>query len=318
MKAREERGIQTPFGEVRVFDAHAHFFSHRFFQGLLEPVKERFGKEDPYGTMGKELGLELPEADPVKLAGRWVAEMDRHGVDRMVLMASAVGDEESGAAAVKAYPDRIAGYFMLDPTKPDAAVRARHALLQLGLQGIALFPAMHHFSAADERVWPIYHAAAERNAVVFVHFGLLKIAIRDRLGLPSKFDMRYSNPLDLHKPAKEFPSINFQIPHFGCGFFHEALMLGDLCGNVHLDTSSSNAWVKLMPYPLTVRDLFEKSLAVFGPSRLLFGTDSTVFPRGWRADVFREQAQILSDLKVSPADAAAILGGNLARLLARQ
>ncbi len=95
-------------------------------------------------------------------------------------------------------------------------------------------------------------------------------------------------------------------------------MLGDLCGNVHLDTSSSNGWVKLMPHPLTVRDLFEKSLAVFGPSRLLFGTDSTVFPRGWRADVFREQTQILSDLKLSAADAAAILGGNLARLLNSQ
>jgi hypothetical protein len=310
--------MQTLFGDVPVFDAHAHFFSYKFFQGLLEPIKQRFGAQDPYGGMGKELGLELPEADPVRLAARWVAEMDKHGVDRMVLMASAVGDEESAAAAAKAYPERIAGYFMLDPTKPDAAVRARHAVLQLGLRGIALFPAMHHFSAGDERVWPIYHAAAEGNAVVFVHFGLLKIAIRDRLGLPSKFDMRFSNPLDLHKAVKEFPNVNFQIPHFGCGFFHEALMLGDLCGNVHLDTSSSNAWVKLMPHPLTVRDLFEKSLAVFGPSRLLFGTDSTVFPRGWRADVFREQTQILADLKVSPADAAAILGGNLARLLGRK
>lgn len=308
--------MKTPFGEVPVFDAHAHFFSYRFFQGLLEPIKARFGKDDPYGAMGKELGLELPEADPVKLAARWVAEMDKHGVDRMVLMASAVGDEESAAAAAKAYPERIAGYFMLDPTKPDAAVRARHAILQLGLQGIALFPAMHHCSAADERVWPIYHAAAERNAVVFVHFGLLKIAIRDRLGLPSKFDMRFSNPLDLHKAAKEFPNLNFQVPHFGCGFFREALMLGDLCPNVHLDTSSSNAWAKLMPSPLTLRDLFEKSLAVYGPSRLLFGTDSTVFPRGLRAEIFRDQVQVLADLKVSAGDAAAILGGNLSRLLA--
>ncbi len=307
--------MQTPFGDVPVFDAHAHFFSHRFFQGLLEPIKARFGKEDPYGAMGKELGLELPEADPAKLAARWVAEMDAKGVNRMVLMASAVGDEESAAAAVKAFPERITGYFMLDPTKPDAAVRVRRALRELGLRGVALFPAMHHFSAADERVWPILEAAAERNALVFVHFGLLKIAIRDRLGLPSKFDMRYSNPLDLHKAAKDFPRVNFQVPHFGCGFFREALMLGDLCENVHLDTSSSNAWVKQMPYPLALRDLFEKSLAVFGPSRLLFGSDSTVFPRGWRADVLRDQCQVLADLKVSAADAAAILGGNLTRLL---
>ncbi len=308
--------MQTAFGDVRVCDAHAHLFSYRFFQGLLEPVKDRYGSGDAYAAMGKELGLELPEAGPEKLAARWVGEMDRHGVDRMVLMASAVGDEESAAAAVRAYPDRIIGSFMLDPTKPDAAARARHAVLQLGLRGIALFPAMHHFSAADERAWPIYHAAAEVNALVFIHFGLLKIAIRDRLGLPSRFDMRFSNPLDLHKATKEFPTLHFQIPHFGCGFFREALMLGDLCPNVYLDTSSSNAWVKAMPYPLSVRDLFQKSLAVLGPSRLLFGTDSTVFPRGWRAEVFREQTQILADLRVSPADATAILGGNLSRFLA--
>jgi hypothetical protein len=308
--------MQTPFGEVPVFDAHAHFFSYRFFQGLLEPIKARFGKDDPYGAMGNELGLELPEQNPAKLAARWVAEMDIKGVSRMVLMASAVADEESAAAAVQAFPDRITGYFMLDPTKPDAAVRVRRVLKDMGLRGVALFPAMHHFSAADERVVPICEAAAERKAVVFVHFGLLKIPIRDRLGLPSKFDMRYSNPLDLHKVAKDFPSVNFQVPHFGCGFFREALMLGDLCGNVYLDTSSSNAWAKQMPYPLTLRDLFEKSLAVFGASRLLFGTDSTVFPRGWRADVLREQAQALADLKVSAEDAAAILGGNLTRLLA--
>lgn len=307
--------MQTPFGDVAVFDAHAHFFSQKFFQGLLEPIKARFGKDDPYGAMGQELKLELPEADPVKLAARWVAEMDLKGVDRMVLMASAVGDEESAAAAVKAYPERITGYFMLDPTKPDAAVRVRRALKDAGLKGVALFPAMHHLSAAEERVWPIYEAAAEHGAMVFVHFGLLKIAIRDRLGLPSKFDMRYCNPLDLHKAAKEFPKVNFQVPHFGCGFFREALMLGELCSNVHLDTSSSNAWVKQMPYPLTLRDLFEKSLAVFGASRLLFGTDSTVFPRGWRSDLFNEQMQVLADLKVSQSDVAAILGGNLVRLI---
>ncbi len=307
--------MQTAFGDIAVLDAHAHFFSHRFFQGLLEPIKARFAGKDPYAAMGEELKLELPEADPAKLAARWVAEMDLKGVQRMVLMASAVGDEESAAAAVKAFPERITGYFMLDPTKPDAAVRVRRALKDMGLRGVALFPAMHHFSAADARAWPIYEAAAEHGAMVFVHFGLLKIAIRDRLGLPSKFDMRYSNPLDLHKAAKEFPKVNFQVPHFGCGFFREALMLGDLCANVHLDTSSSNAWVKQMPYPLTLRDLFEKSLAVFGPSRLLFGTDSTVFPRGWRADVFQEQAQILADLKVSPEDAAAMFGANLTRLL---
>jgi predicted TIM-barrel fold metal-dependent hydrolase len=92
-------------------------------------------------------------------------------------------------------------------------------------------------------------------------------------------------------------------------------MLGELCGNVFLDTSSSNSWAKVMPNPLTLRGVFERSLQVYGPKRLLFGTDSTVFPRGWRADIFEEQTRILSEIGISREDAAAILGGNLSRLL---
>lgn len=307
--------MKTPFGDLALVDAHAHFFSWRFFQKLLDPVRERYGAADPYGAMGAQLGIELPEPPPEKLAARWVAEMDKHGVARVLLMASLPGDEESVAAAVKTNPARLSGSFMVDPTQPGASERVRRGLVELGLQSIALFPAMHHFSAADDLVWPVYRAAAERGALVFVHFGLLKIAIRDRLGIASKFDMRFSNPLDLHRAAKEFPMVNFQVPHFGCGFFREALMLGDLCGNVYLDTSSSNSWAQHMPHPLTLRDLFERSLAVFGPSRILFGTDSGIFPRGWREDVFREQMQTLADLKVSPTAAADIVGGNLMRLL---
>ncbi len=309
--------MNTPFGDVPVFDSHAHFFSHRFYHSLLEPIRDRFGNTDElaYATMGEFLGIELPKPDPKELAARWVAEMDRHGLERMVLIASAPGDEDSVAAAVRAHPERFTGYFMLDPTKPDAAARARRGLGALGLRGVALFPAMHRFSAAEERIAPVYRAAAEVGAVVFIHFGILRVVIRERLGLPGTLDMRYANPLDVHPAATRFPEVNFQIPHFGCGFYREILMLGELCRNIYLDTSSSNSWARLMPNPLTLRAVFERSLQVYGPRRLLFGTDSTAFPRGWRADVFQDQTRVLSELGVARDDAAAILGGNLARLL---
>ncbi len=307
--------MKTPFGDLPIFDAHAHFFSFRFFQKLIDPIRDRYGAADPYATMGQQVGIELPEPAPEKLAARWIGEMDRHGVDRMLLMASAPGDEDSVAAAVRAYPQRFAGLFMVDPTQLGAVDRVHRGLTELGLNGIALFPSMHHYHAYDERLVPIYRAAAERGALVFVHFGLLRIAIRDRLGIASKFDLRFGNPLDLHKIAKDFPMVNFQIPHFGCGFFRELLLLGDLCGNVYVDTSSSNSWAAKQPHPLTLRDLFERSLTVFGASRILLGTDSGILPRGWRADVFHAQAAVLEELKVSPTQAADMLGGNLTRLL---
>ena len=57
-------------------------------------------------------------------------------------------------------------------------------------------------------------------------------------------------------------------------------MVADLCPNVLLDTSSSNGWIKYQP-GLTLADVFRQALAVVGPDRLLFGSDSSFFPRGW-------------------------------------
>ena len=79
---------------------------------------------------------------------------------------------------------------------------------------------------------------------MFVHCGVLTVGIRRKLGLPSPFDMRFSNPLDLHAIALRYPRMPFMVPHFGAGYLREALMLADLCPNVYLDTSSSNSWMR--------------------------------------------------------------------------
>ncbi|MFQ5840136.1 MAG: amidohydrolase family protein [Candidatus Methylomirabilales bacterium] len=303
--------------DLELFDAHVHSFSHRFFEALAEPLVKRgdLPAEGAVDLIGKRLKIEIPPPDPKTLADRWVVEMDRHGVQRVVLLTSVVGDEETTAALCRTHPDRFVGYVMIDPTKPDAETRARRALTELGLKGMMLFPAMHGFHAWEERVRPIYQVAAEVGAVAFVHFGLLRVAIRDRLGLPSPFDLRFSNPLDLSGPAMAFPQLRFIIPHFGCGFFREALLVGKQCDNVYLDTSSSNNWVEMMPYPLDLQGLFARTLGVLGPERILFGTDSTVFPRGWRSEVFTAQRAALETLGVSRADQAKIFSGNLTRLL---
>ena len=143
------------------------------------------------------------------------------------------------------------------------------------------------------------------------------MGVRSKLGLPSKFDMSLSNPLDLHSVALEHPAANFVLPHFGAGFFREALMLAGLCPNVYLDTSSSNSWTKYLTPPPSLADVFRQALDVLGPERLLFGSDSSFFPRGWNKSVFDAQAAALETIGVSAEDAAKIFGGNLTRLLER-
>ena len=56
---------------------------------------------------------------------------------------------------------------------------------------------------------------------------------------------------------------------------------------------------------------------MLGPDRLLFGSDSSFFPRGWNRAVFDAQAETLLEFGIAAEDAAKVFGGNLARLLNR-
>ena len=164
-------------------------------------------------------------------------------------MASVPGDESSAGDVVRAFPERFYGYFMLNPTAEGAVSRARRAFEGLGLKGLCLFPAMLRFSVQDERLRPLYEMASEApGRIVFVHMGVLTVGVRARLGLESRFDMKYSNPLDLHRVALEHPTTNFVVPHFGAGYFREALMLASLAPNVYIDTSSRQ-WLDQVPDP---------------------------------------------------------------------
>ena len=65
---------------------------------------------------------------------------------------------------------------------------------------------------------------------------------------------------------------------------------------------------------LTLDAVFKAALSVAGPSRLLFGTDSSFFPRGWQRGVFEQQQKALESAGGTSGDAALIFGGNFDRL----
>ena len=282
-------------------DAHCHFFSAPFFAAL--------GGSAALNT----LGWDTPgESDA--LADRWAAELDRHSVSRAALIASLPGDTASVVQAVARHPARFVGFFMVDPTQADAAAHAAATIDRGGLRTICLFPAMHRYALQDDRVGQLFDVAAARpGTAVFVHCGVLSVGVRTRLGLPSRFDMRFSNPLDLHGLALAYPQVPIIVPHFGAGLFREALMIADLCPNVLLDTSSSNGWMKYET-GLTLSTVFRQTLAVAGPDRLLFGTDSSFFPRGWVADVHAQQSAALAEIGASEEVRSKIFGGNFDRV----
>ncbi|MBY0508195.1 MAG: amidohydrolase [Bryobacteraceae bacterium] len=269
--------MYTPWGDLPVADAHVHFFSHHFFALLAQ--QKQCDLDSVYGI----LGWERPAEDPVAFAGRWIAEMDRQGVAQAMLIASLPGDAGSVTAAVAAYPERFRSAAMVNPLA--AAPVAGE------LDMLCLFPAMHGYALSD----PAVRALIRPGQAVFVHCGHLSVGVRGKLGLPSPFNHALGDPLAVIPLAQEFPRTRFVIPHFGAGRWPDALTAVRQCPNVYLDTSSSNSWI--LP-PLDLITVFRETLAVTGPERLLFGSDSSFFPRGWNRPVAEAQIEALAALSI--------------------
>ena len=290
-------------------DAHCHFFSTRFFNAL----SAQRDRSQTAEAICQELRWE-PPMSAEQLAARWIKELDKESVGRAALMASVPGDEESVATAVRNHPSRFVGFFMLDPSAEDAPERARRGLTELGLRAVCLFPAMHHVSLYDDRVTRLVETVAQvPGAAMFIHCGALSVGVRQKLGLPSRFHLRLGNPLEVSRLALAFPHVPFIIPHFGAGLFREALMAADLCPNIYFDTSSTNRWIRYTP-GLTLAEAFRTALSIAGASRLLFGTDSSFFPRGWQRAIYEEQKAIVVTAHIGASDAGLIFGGNFERL----
>ena len=292
-------------------DAHCHFFSSRFFETLAK--QKGLPAENAAAAVTTQLEWEAP-GTPAALSDRWVAELDKHQVGRAALIASVPGDEDSVATAVARHPARFVGYFMIDPTADGVLDRLAGTLARPGMRCACLFPAMHRYSLYDDRALRVVELLARQpGTALFVHCGVLSVGVRKKLGLPNRFEMRFGDPLHLQLAATTWPALPIIVPHFGAGMFREALMLADACPNVHLDTSSSNGWMKYHP-GLTLPIVLAQALAVAGPDRLLFGTDSSFFPRGWQRAIHEQQRTALEGLSADESVMSRIFGGNFDRL----
>jgi hypothetical protein len=290
---------------IMINDSHCHFFSSRFLELL---VSDGRGSAE----VAAALGWDAP-GTPADLADRWIAELDKQEVARIGLIASIPGDEASVAEAVHRHPARFVGFFMHNPAAPNAETTLERSLAEHRLRVVCLFPAMHRYRFDDDKVVKVFDAAARHQAAVFAHCGVLSVGARKKLGLQSRFDLHLGDPLALAGVAMAFPTVPVIIPHFGAGFLREALMAAEQCPTIHLDTSSSNSWTKFYP-GLTLDDVFWHALSVTGPERLLFGTDSSYFPRGWQRPIYDSQQRIAEKLGIGAADRDKIFGQNFDRL----
>lgn len=293
-------------GNLEIIDSHAHFMTRTFFEerflkrGILEKMERRW-------KILNRPAWEIPEEEETHqdLANKWLAEMNKYNIAKMVFFSMDGNLAEFGNAMKSS--ERLIGYLYVNPHKEDIKKEIKDAVEKIGVRGLKMNPVLYHFNAYDqELMYPIYELAQTYKLPLVFHFGL-------SIGLDA--DTRYMNPSDITCCARDFPEVNFILAHFGTGFFREALFTLYHAMNIFLDTSSSNAWVKYLPYEIDLKGVFKKALEVGGPERLIFGTDSSFFPRGFRNDILQEQLRILTNLKVPLDDMQQIFSGNIRRLL---
>jgi len=297
-------------------DAHLHFFTREVLCFYARQSSEYRALEYPATRVAQRLGISLPPGQPQELAALWVEQLDRHRVSRALLFGSVPGEQEAVARAVAAFPHKFTGFQMLNPLDPESG-RATADIAARGLRGLLLFPAMHRFYPDDPACLEICRLARQYGLVVFVHVGPLRIVIQEKLGGGGAIQLSYGDPRRLGNALRAFPEVPFIVPHFGCGRLAALLEAARETRNLYLDTSSSNSWMQQGPEPTDLETVFGTMLEenAFGPERLLFGSDSTVFPRGWRKDILLAQRAALDRLGVSSRERRLIFSGNLERLL---
>ena len=239
-------------------------------------------------------------------ADRWVAELGAHSVEHANFV-TAGGDAEMQALVAHA-PAQFTGLAaMKNPFAPGAALAFETAVVERGLVGLKLFaPLMsERIDSRNDAVWRV---AARHGVPIVIHFGHCGSAG----GIAHN---EFSNPAWLEVIAKQYPEITFVIPHFGIQHVQEVLFLMWACPNVVVDTSGSNQWVRYMASKLTLEDLFRRFYETMGSERIVFGSDSSWFPRGFARRYLVDQLRICWEIGMPASDLQNIFGANAARLL---
>lgn len=255
-------------------------------------------KERKFGRRGEA----IPELSAEEMAV-WYSERLRAAGISKGLIVSVVPDSEYTRRFIHAANGHVSALCNVDPREPGAAALLEREMAA-GFRGVKLLPVNRCYRLSDPACRPFFEKAAELGAPMIVHYGVT---------VDPGGDLRYADPIDLSPVARDFPEITFVIAHFGAGYLDQVLRLGYQCQNVAVDSSGTNNWMDSLAVPMTLAQVFERSITALGPERVLFGTDSgTTGP--YREWIAYQQRETLRELGLREADRDLVLRGNAVRI----
>lgn len=239
----------------------------------------------------------------------WADECSRYNLERVVFTTG--GGNDILEKVVGVYPECFSGFAHHSPETENAAFLLEHAISRQGLSGYKIMAPLVQTPFSDSSFDDLFEVCHEYHLPVLVHFGILGGAG----GVVSGTNM---NPLSLAETAQRFPHARFIVPHFGCGYTDELLQLCWACPNVYVDTSGNNLWTKWTMAGYSLEQLFAKFYSTVGPQRIIFGSDSEWFPRGFALRYLQDQLRAVYSLNWPKQDIRLVFRENALRLLSRQ
>ncbi len=175
-------------------------------------------------------GAMAPRADAETIA----REMEH--VEKAIVFALGYGDSvgiestnETTAAAVAKYPDKLVGFAYVDPRRPDYMERLRHGIEDLKLKGVKFGPIYNGVALDDPRLAPVYAYLEKNNIPLTMHMGTT---------------FARNAPIDLGRAihvepvALRYPDLVMVLAHMGHPWYDDAIVVSRKQPNVFCEVSA--------------------------------------------------------------------------------
>lgn len=324
---------------MSVVDFHNHFYPPEYLEALQRgptAIKVTFDAEgNPLLHYPGDYNIIVPghrdiahREEVLKKAGisRQVLSFTSPGThveapERAVELASMVND--ALAAIVRARGERFTALATLPLNDAGAAVREfERAVARLGFKGAMLFSNVNGVALSDRRYWPLYEAADEAGAVLYIHpinpigvEAMTEYWLMPLVGFPLDTTLAAAS-LVFSGVVERFPKIRWVLAHLGGAipYLAERLDRGYHAFRdcrLHISRPPSE-YLEGFYYDTVNFDprALRLALEFVGPGQLLAGSD---YPH--QIGSLEKMLGSIEQLNLSEEDRTAILGGNARSLL---
>jgi len=184
-------------------------------------------------------GQQLARVRPGEMAPRGDAETifaEMAEVEKAIIFALRYGDsvgiesdDETTAAAVARYPDKLVGFAYADPRRADCMELLRHAVEDLGLKGVKFGPIYNGVALSDPRLDPVYAYCQRHNIPLTMHMGTT---------FARNAPVELGRAVHVEPVALRYPDLTMILAHMGHPWYEDCIAVVRKQPNVYCEVSA--------------------------------------------------------------------------------